>query len=73
MGSVELSERAWHTLYSESRLSGVGVVTVTLKQGMYKLAPEDSTEVIDYIPSVREQLEREDDEKVESKSDSYSE
>jgi len=64
-GDVELSERAW-----ESFCSQLGYVTVIFKQGMYPLASQDSTEVIDYIPSEREQLERKQGEKVDSKSES---
>jgi hypothetical protein len=64
-GDVELSERAW-----ESFCSQLGYVTAIPKQGMYPLASQDSTEVIDYIPSEREQLERKQDEKVDSKSES---
>jgi hypothetical protein len=64
-GQVELQERAWELFYSR-----LDEVTVTFKQGMYPLASEDSTEVIDYIPSEREQLEREQDEKVNSQPDS---
>ena len=65
---VELSERAW-----ESFCSQLDYVTVALKRGMYPLASEDSTEVIDYIPSEREQREREKDEKVNPKLESDSE
>jgi len=64
-GNVELSERAWETFCSQ-----FAYVTVTFKRGMYPLASEDSTEVIDYIPSEREQLEREQHEKVDPKLES---
>jgi hypothetical protein len=52
-GSVELSERAWRTVCSQ-----LTYATVTLKHGMYPLGLEVYTEVIDYIPSERELLER---------------
>jgi len=60
-GEAELSERAWEAFCSQ-----LAYVTVTFKQGMYALALEGFTKVIDYIPSEREQLEREQHEKVDS-------
>jgi len=53
-GNVEIPERAWGAFCSQ-----LAYVTVTSKQGTYRPASEDSTEVIDYIPSERVQLERE--------------
>ena len=64
-GDVELSERAWETFCSQ-----LYYVTVTLKQGMYLLASENSHGVVDFIPSEREQLERKQSEKVGSQQDS---
>jgi hypothetical protein len=63
-GNVELSDRAWRSISSK-----LAYVTVTLKRGMYPLASEDSTEVIDCTPPDREQLEGEQYEKVELESE----
>jgi hypothetical protein len=62
-GDVEIPEWTWKSFCSQ-----LAYVTVAFKQGMYPLSSEDSTEVIDYIPSEREQLEREQHEKVEPDS-----